>query len=111
MYYLFFKCCKERYIGLLGSGFSFISSNIHKYYMCVYDCMCLCVCVYVCMYMLQYRCVLRTFNICCKKQCLAVVKFIEMPEHEEEKKSKEKFKIVSLKVKPGVEFTPEMVRS
>lgn len=39
----------------------------------------------------------------------AVVKFIELPEHEEEKKNKEKFKIVSLKVKPGVEFTPEMV--
>jgi hypothetical protein len=38
-----------------------------------------------------------------------VVKFIELPEHEEEKKNKEKFKIVSLKVKPGVEFTPEMV--
>ena len=39
-----------------------------------------------------------------------MVKFIEMPEHEEEKKSKEKFKIVSLKVKPGVVFTPELVR-
>ena len=39
-----------------------------------------------------------------------MVKFIEVPEHDQEKKTKEKFKIVSLKVKAGVEFTPELVR-
>eukprot|EP00250_Pteridium_aquilinum_P035703 c9843_g1_i1 orf=87-776(+) len=37
-----------------------------------------------------------------------VVKFIEIPEQNQEKKSKEKFKIVSLKVKQGTEFTPEL---
>ncbi|KAH7428973.1 hypothetical protein KP509_09G025000 [Ceratopteris richardii] len=37
-----------------------------------------------------------------------VVKFIEVPEANQEKKSKEKFKIVSLKVKQGTEFTPEL---
>ncbi|MCO5550853.1 hypothetical protein L7F22_004347 [Adiantum nelumboides] len=37
-----------------------------------------------------------------------VVKFIEVPESNQEKKSKEKFKIVSLKVKQGTDFTPEL---
>lgn len=37
-----------------------------------------------------------------------VVKFIEPPEQNQEKKSKDKFKIVSLKVKEGVEFNPEL---
>lgn len=38
-----------------------------------------------------------------------VVKFIEIPEQQsQEKKNKEKFKIVSLKVKQGTEFTPEL---
>eukprot|EP00250_Pteridium_aquilinum_P021796 c25228_g1_i1 orf=2-598(-) len=37
-----------------------------------------------------------------------VVKFIEPPEQNQEKKSKDKFKIVSLKVKQGVEFVPEL---
>lgn len=44
----------------------------------------------------------------------AVVKFLEPPERErersQEKKTKDKFKIVSLTVQPGVEFTPELVR-
>eukprot|EP00250_Pteridium_aquilinum_P011948 c20408_g1_i1 orf=343-1026(-) len=38
----------------------------------------------------------------------SVVKFIEPPDQKREKKSKEKFKIVSLKVKQGLEFTPEL---
>eukprot|EP00249_Psilotum_nudum_P018521 c26848_g1_i3 orf=739-1317(+) len=37
-----------------------------------------------------------------------VVKFVEQPERNPEKKSKDKFKIVSLKVKPGTEYTPEL---
>lgn len=37
-----------------------------------------------------------------------VVKFIEVPESTQEKKCKEKFKIVSLKVKQGIEFTPDL---
>lgn len=36
-----------------------------------------------------------------------VVKFVE-PEQSQEKKMKDKFKIVSLKVKQGIEFTPEL---
>jgi len=41
----------------------------------------------------------------------AVVKFLEPPERErpQEKKTKDKFKIVSLSVQPGVDFTPELV--
>ena len=38
-----------------------------------------------------------------------VVKFIEPPELNQEKKCKDKFKIVSLKVKQGIDFTPELV--
>ncbi|KAJ7549621.1 hypothetical protein O6H91_07G060600 [Diphasiastrum complanatum] len=38
-----------------------------------------------------------------------VVKFVEQPERpQQHKKSKEKFKIVSLKVKDGTEYTPEL---
>jgi hypothetical protein len=39
-----------------------------------------------------------------------VVKFLEPPERErpQEKKTKDKFKIVSLSVQPGVDFTPEL---
>eukprot|EP01018_Ginkgo_biloba_P024968 Gb_30077 [translate_table: standard] len=37
-----------------------------------------------------------------------VVKFVEQPEHEKENKTKDKFKIVSLKVKQGTEYTPEL---
>lgn len=37
-----------------------------------------------------------------------VVKFVEIPEENQEKKSKDKFRIVSLKVKKGEEYTPEM---
>lgn len=37
-----------------------------------------------------------------------VVKFVEVPEQNEEKKSKDKFKIVSLKVKQGSEFNPNL---
>ncbi|KAG0581026.1 hypothetical protein M758_4G223200 [Ceratodon purpureus] len=38
-----------------------------------------------------------------------VVKFLEPPENDrQEKKTKDKFKIVSLSVQPGVEFTPEL---
>lgn len=38
-----------------------------------------------------------------------VVKFVEQPENtQERKKTKDKFKIVSLKVREGVEFTPEL---
>lgn len=38
-----------------------------------------------------------------------VVKFVEQPENSQErKKTKDKFKIVSLKVREGVEFTPEL---
>lgn len=42
----------------------------------------------------------------------AVVKFLEPPERErpQEKKTKDKFKIVSLTVQPGIDFTPELVR-
>ena len=40
----------------------------------------------------------------------AVVKFVEHPEHPKERKTKDKFKIVSLAVKPGIEYTPELVR-
>lgn len=42
-----------------------------------------------------------------------VVKFLEPPERErsQEKKTKDKFKIVSLSVQGGVEFTPELVRN
>lgn len=42
----------------------------------------------------------------------AVVKFLEPPERErpQEKKTKDKFKIVSLTVQAGVDFTPELVR-
>lgn len=38
------------------------------------------------------------------------MKFVEQPERPQEKKSKDKFKIVSLAVKPGVDYTPELVR-
>lgn len=39
----------------------------------------------------------------------SVVKFVEKPDHPDEKKStKDKFKIVSLKVKKGTEYTPEL---
>eukprot|EP01018_Ginkgo_biloba_P013121 Gb_35009 [translate_table: standard] len=38
----------------------------------------------------------------------SVVKFVEQPEHSQEKKTRDKFKIVSLKVKEGVEYTPEL---
>lgn len=46
--------------------------------------------------------------------CLsAVFKFVEHPENNEKQplnqKSKVKFKIMSLKVKPGVEYVPELV--
>jgi hypothetical protein len=37
-----------------------------------------------------------------------VVKFVEHPEHPKERKTKDKFKIVSLAVKPGIEYTPEL---
>eukprot|EP00250_Pteridium_aquilinum_P011949 c20408_g2_i1 orf=333-1079(-) len=37
-----------------------------------------------------------------------VVKFIEPPEQNQEKKCKDKFKIVSLKAKQGLEFNPEL---
>ncbi|BBN05905.1 hypothetical protein MPTK1_3g16880 [Marchantia polymorpha subsp. ruderalis] len=37
-----------------------------------------------------------------------VVKFVEQPERPNEKKTKDKFKIVSLAVKDGVEYTPEL---
>jgi len=37
-----------------------------------------------------------------------VVKFVEKPENPQEKKNKDKFKIVSLAVKAGVEYTPEL---
>ncbi|XP_002960685.2 vesicle-associated protein 4-2 [Selaginella moellendorffii] len=37
-----------------------------------------------------------------------VVKFVEQPERPQQKRAKEKFKIVSLKVKDGVEYTPEL---
>lgn len=38
-----------------------------------------------------------------------VVKFVEQPENsQEKKKTKDKFKIVSLKVREGVEYTPEL---
>lgn len=42
----------------------------------------------------------------------AVVKFLEPPERErpQEKKTKDKFKIVSLSVQAGIDFTPELVR-
>ena len=44
---------------------------------------------------------------------MTVFKFVEHPENNEKhklnKKSKAKFKIMSLKVKPGVEFVPELV--
>ncbi|KAH9332014.1 hypothetical protein KI387_004122 [Taxus chinensis] len=45
-----------------------------------------------------------------KESILAsVVKFVEQPEHPEEKKTtKDKFKIVSLKVKQDTEYTPEL---
>ncbi|KAH9329231.1 hypothetical protein KI387_001339, partial [Taxus chinensis] len=44
-----------------------------------------------------------------KESILAtVMKFVEQPEHPHEKKTKDKFKIVSLKVKEGVEYTPEL---
>jgi hypothetical protein len=39
-----------------------------------------------------------------------VVKFLEQPECPQEKKNKDKFKIVSLAVKAGIEYTPELVR-
>lgn len=39
---------------------------------------------------------------------VTVVKFVEPPEQNQEMKSKDKFKIVSLKVKQGTEFTPEL---
>lgn len=43
----------------------------------------------------------------------AVFKFVEHPENNEKQqlnqKSKVKFKIMSLKVKPGVEYVPELV--
>jgi hypothetical protein len=35
---------------------------------------------------------------------------VEKPENPQEKKNKDKFKIVSLAVKAGVEYTPELVR-
>lgn len=38
----------------------------------------------------------------------SVVKFVEPPEQNRAKKNKEKFRIVSLKVKQGLEFTPEL---
>eukprot|EP01018_Ginkgo_biloba_P006678 Gb_03797 [translate_table: standard] len=38
----------------------------------------------------------------------SVVKFVEKPEHEKENKTKDKFKIVILKVKEGTEYTPEL---
>jgi hypothetical protein len=38
------------------------------------------------------------------------VKFLEQPESPQEKKNKDKFKIVSLAVKAGIEYTPELVR-
>lgn len=37
-----------------------------------------------------------------------VVKFVEQPEPDQDKKCKDKFRIVSLKVKQGVEYTEEM---
>lgn len=43
---------------------------------------------------------------------LAVFKFVEHPENNEkqfDRKSKVKFKIMSLKVKGGVEYVPELV--
>ncbi|GLJ45196.1 hypothetical protein SUGI_0951310 [Cryptomeria japonica] len=44
-----------------------------------------------------------------KESILAtVMKFVEQPEHPQEKKTKDKFKIVSLKVKEGIEYTPEL---
>eukprot|EP01018_Ginkgo_biloba_P017354 Gb_18107 [translate_table: standard] len=42
------------------------------------------------------------------RSCHAVMKFVEQPEHPQEKKTRDKFKIVSLKVKEGVEYTPEL---
>ncbi|KAH7437945.1 hypothetical protein KP509_05G096800 [Ceratopteris richardii] len=39
---------------------------------------------------------------------LRIVKFIEPPENNQDRKCKDKFKIVSLKVKHGVEFVPEL---
>eukprot|EP00249_Psilotum_nudum_P012544 c23847_g1_i1 orf=488-1210(+) len=39
---------------------------------------------------------------------ITIVKFVEQPEHDQEKKSKDKFKVVSLKVKQGTEFSPEL---
>ena len=38
------------------------------------------------------------------------MKFVEQPEHPNEKKAKDKFRIVSLKVKEGAKFTSELVR-
>jgi hypothetical protein len=35
---------------------------------------------------------------------------VEQPERPQEKKNKDKFKIVSLAVKADVEYTPELVR-
>nr|ABK23243.1 unknown [Picea sitchensis] len=44
-----------------------------------------------------------------KESILAtVMKFVEQPEHPNEKKTKDKFRIVSLKVKEGAEFTSEL---
>jgi len=44
-----------------------------------------------------------------KESILAtVMKFVEQPEHPNEKKTKDKFRIVSLKVKEGIEFTSEL---
>lgn len=44
-----------------------------------------------------------------KESILAtVMKFVEQPEHPNEKKAKDKFRIVSLKVKEGAEFTSEL---
>lgn len=37
-----------------------------------------------------------------------VVKFVELPEQNQDKRTKDKFKIVSLKVKQGTEFTAEL---
>jgi hypothetical protein len=54
----------------------------------------------------------RGYNADAFKIDTAVVKFLEPPERErersQEKKTKDKFKIVSLTVQPGVEFTPEL---
>lgn len=44
--------------------------------------------------------------------CSAVFKFVELPENNEkqsDQKSKVKFKIMSLKVKAGVDYVPELV--